>query len=368
MTNLSTPYYLIDEKKLLKNLKIISHIRETSGAKSVLALKCFSTWCVFPLMQKYMDGTTSSSLFEARLGHEKFGKETHAFSVGYSRKDIIELAKFADKVIFNSVSQLKMFHKNIKGLKLGIRVNPGISYSHFDLADPARKYSRLGVIDKKEIERIAPLVSGLMFHFNCENDDFANLAKSLDYIGEKYGSLLKKMEWISLGGGLFFTKGGYLVREFCAKLKDFAGKYGVQIYLEPGEAAITQCTELVTTVLDVVHNKMDIAIVDASIEPHMLDLLIYRQNAKIASPKSGPHKFIIAGCSCLAGDVFGTYGLKKKLKPGDEVRIADAAGYTMVKKNWFNGIQMPSIVVRRLDGKVEKIRKFTYEDFKYNLS
>lgn len=368
MINISTPYYLIDEKKLLKNLKVIGEVRETSGAKSVLALKCFSTWCVFPIMRKYMDGTTSSSLFEARLGHEKFGKETHAFSVGYSKKDIRELAKFADKVIFNSVSQFNMFHKDAKGLKIGLRVNPGISYSHFDLADPARKNSRLGVIDKKEIGKVAPLLSGLMFHFNCENDDFANLAKSLDYIGEKYGSLLKKMEWMSLGGGLFFTKKDYPVGEFCAKLKEFAGKYGVQIYLEPGEAAITQCTELVSTVLDVVHNKIDIAILDASIEPHMLDLLIYRQTAKIASPKPGPHKIMIAGCSCLAGDVFGTYRLQKRLKPGDEVRIADAAGYTMVKKNWFNGIKMPSIAVRRINGKIEKIREFTYEDFKCSLS
>ncbi len=368
MARLKTPYYLIDEKKLLKNLKIIRRVRETSGAKSLLALKCFSTWCVFDLMREYMDGTTSSSLFEAKLGHEKFGKEVHSFSVAYSREDVKAVAKFADKVIFNSASQLEMYHGDVRGLKLGLRVNPGISYSHFDLADPARKYSRLGVTDMKKLVKVSSLITGMMFHFNCENDDFANLAKSLDYIGKKYGTLLKKMEWISLGGGLHFTKAGYPLKEFCAKLKDFSGKYGVQTYLEPGEAAITQSAELVTTVLDVVHNEFDIAIVDASLEAHMLDHLIYRTNPKLSFPGSGSRKFMVAGRSCLAGDVFGTYGLKNRLKVGDEVRFADAAGYTMVKKNWFNGVQMPSIAVRRLNGKVEKIREFGYTDFKKSLS
>jgi carboxynorspermidine decarboxylase len=311
-----------------------------------------------------MDGTTSSSLYEAKLGHEKFGGETHAFSVGYAPDEMKETAKIADTIIFNSVSQLNLFSEDLRGIKLGLRVNPGISYSHFDLADPARKYSRLGVNDKNALLNASKHISGLMFHFNCENDDFANFAKSIDYIGKKYGDVLKKMEWVSLGGGIFFTKENYPLKEFCAKLKGFSEKYGVRVYLEPGEAAITNCAELVTTVLDIIRNQIDIAIVDASIEAHMPDLLIYRQNAKIAIPKPGPHKFMIAGRSCLAGDVFGTYKLNKKLKIGDEVRIADAAGYTMVKKNWFNGVAMPSIAVRRLNGEIEKIREFGYDDFK----
>ncbi|MDR1196491.1 MAG: hypothetical protein LBL00_08465 [Endomicrobium sp.] len=148
---IQTPYYLIDESKLLKNMKKIEYVRKHSGAKSVLALKCFSTWAVFPLMSRYMAGTTSSSLYEAKLGYEKFGGETHAFSVAYSKDDIEALKKISDKIIFNSVSQLKMFYKDVKHLKVGLRINPGVSYSHFDLADPARKYSRLGVFDKKEI-------------------------------------------------------------------------------------------------------------------------------------------------------------------------------------------------------------------------
>ncbi|MFH1969908.1 MAG: carboxynorspermidine decarboxylase [Verrucomicrobiota bacterium] len=368
MTHITTPYYLIDEKKLLKNLKIIRRVREVSGAKSVLALKCFSTWRVFGLMRKYMDGTTSSSLFEARLGHEKFGKEVHAYSVGFSGQDIKAVRKFADKVIFNSISQLVMYCADVRGRELGLRVNPGISYSHYDLADPARKYSRLGVVDKKKLMQVASLISGVMFHFNCENDDFGKFSAALDFIGHNYADLLKRMEWVSLGGGLSFTNDGYPLEKFCDRLKAFGEKFDVQVYLEPGEAAITGCAELVTTVLDVVHNEIDIAIVDASTEAHMLDHLVYRTSAKIASPGQGRFKVMIAGRSCLAGDVFGQYSLKTRLKPGSVVRIANAAGYTMVKKNWFNGLPMPAICVRRLDGKLYLVKRFGYKDFTNNLS
>ncbi|MBU0715239.1 MAG: carboxynorspermidine decarboxylase [Verrucomicrobia bacterium] len=368
MTQITTPYYLIDEKRLLQNLEIIRRVREVSGAKSVLALKCFSTWCVFGLIRKYMDGTTSSSLFEARLGHEKFRKEVHAYSVGFSLRDIKAVRKYADKVIFNSISQLKMYRGNVRGRKLGLRVNPGISYSHFDLADPARKYSRLGVADKEKLMQVVSLISGVMFHFNCENDDFRKFSAALDFIGRNYTDLLKRMEWVSLGGGLSFTKDGYPLEKFCERLKAFSEKFDVQVYLEPGEAAITGCAELVTTVLDVVHNEVDIAIVDASTEAHMLDHLVYRTSAKVAFPGPGRFKVMIAGRSCLAGDVFGQYSLKTRLMTGSVVRIADAAGYTMVKKNWFNGLPMPAICVRRLDGTVDMIRQFGYKDFIASLS
>jgi carboxynorspermidine decarboxylase len=368
MPHLRTPYYLIDETRLQKNLEIIRMIREESGAKSVLALKCFSTWCVFDLMRQYLDGTTSSSLFEARLGREKFGKEVHAYSVVYSAEELEAVSRFADKVIFNSISQLNRFYDQVKGLKVGLRVNPGISYSHFDLADPARRYSRLGVCGLEELREVADLISGMMFHFNCENDDLESLTAALDLIGAKYGSLLERMEWLSLGGGIFFSKDGYPLERFCTLLKEFSARHGVQIYLEPGEAAITNSTELVTTVLDVVHNEVDIAIVDASVEAHLLDHLIYRTNPRLAAPGPGSHHMMIAGRSCLAGDVFGSYDLEAKLQVGDEVRIADTAGYTMVKKNWFNGVPMPSIAVRRLSGEVELVRCFGFEDYLGSLS
>lgn len=368
MKKLTTPYYLIDEIKLQRNLKIIDQLRQASGAKAVLALKCFSTWSVFDLMRQSLDGTTSSSLFEARLGREEFGKEVHAYSVAFSKSDIQAVCQFADKVIFNSLSQLKMYQSEVKNIKVGLRINPGISYSHFDLADPARRYSRLGASDQDEIMKSSSLFSGVMFHFNCENDDIENICAAIDFISKNYGNLLEKMQWVSLGGGIYFTKDGYPLDRFCEKLKNLSETFDIQVYLEPGETAITDCAELVTTVLDVVHNEIDIAIVDASVEAHMLDHLIYRTTARIASPEPGPHPVVIAGRTCLAGDVFGKYELKTRLEPGSEIRIADAAGYTMVKKNWFNGLPMPAIVVQRLDGSIEMVKKFDYQDFKHSLS
>jgi carboxynorspermidine decarboxylase len=365
---IATPYYLLDERRILRNLKIIERVRKESGAKSVLALKCFSTWSVFGLMKQYMDGTTSSGVYEARLGREKFGKEVHAYSVGFSRDDVREVRRYADKIIFNSVAQLEAFGGEARGMPLGLRVNPGFSHSHYDLADPARRFSRLGVRDAKALRRVAKRLTGIMFHFNCENDDFAGLSRNLDRLGATYGGVLRGMQWVSIGGGIAFTKKGYPLDSFCARLRDFAAEFGVQVYLEPGEAAITGTSELVTTVLDVVHNEVDVAIVDASMEAHTLDHLIYRTSPRIAKPGPGRFEQMIAGRSCLAGDVFGRYRLARRLKRGEEVRIADTAGYTMVKKNWFNGLPMPAIVVRRLDGTLETVRRFGYKDYVSSLS
>jgi carboxynorspermidine decarboxylase len=271
-------------------------------------------------------------------------------------------------VIFNSVAQLRRHRGAIGGLPVGLRVNPGVSYSHFDLADPARKHSRLGVTDDAELREVAPDLSGLMFHFNCENEDFDALATAVSMIAERYGSILDRMQWISLGGGISFTTPGYPIERFCSMLRDVAGRFGVQIYLEPGEASITGTAELVTTVLDVVHNEVDVAVVDASVEAHMLDHLIYGTHPRVSAPAAGHHAVTIAGRTCLAGDVFGEFSLEAPLKVGDEVRFADAGGYTMVKTTWFNGLRMPSIVVRRLDGTVEVVREFGYDDFKRSLS
>jgi len=365
---LETPYYLIDEQRLLKNLKIIERIRGVSGARFVLALKCFSTWSVFGLMRPFLDGTTSSSPYEARLGFEKFGKEVHAYSVGYSRKDIARVAPFADKIIFNSLTQCAQFAPGLRGRNLGLRVNPGVSSSHFDLADPARRYSRLGVTDKRGLRRALPFLKGVMFHFNCENDDFRSFLRQLDFLAKEYGDVFEALSWVSLGGGLFFTKEGYPVDKFAHRLKAFGDRFRIQVYCEPGESVITQAAELVTTVVDTMRNKVDIAIVDASTEAHMLDLLTYRQSAKLKGGDRGRYRVMVAGRSCLAGDVFGTYRFVRRPKVGDTIRFADAAGYTMVKKNWFNGLKMPAIVVKKRSGRMQMIRRFSYKDFADSLS
>ncbi|WP_336057963.1 carboxynorspermidine decarboxylase [Nitratireductor sp. CH_MIT9313-5] len=364
---LRTPYYLIDRAKLARNLEIIDRVRKESGAKALLALKCFATWSVFDQMREHMDGTTSSSLYEVHLGHEKFGGETHAYSVAYGDDEIDEVVSYADKIIFNSISQLERYSDAAKDIVRGLRLNPQISSSSFDLADPARPFSRLGEWDVARIETVMDRISGFMIHNNCENEDFDLFDNMLSQIEERFGTLLERVEWVSLGGGIHFTGENYPVDRFCARLKAFSEKFGVQVYLEPGEAAITNSTTLEVTVLDTLNNGKDLAIVDSSIEAHMLDLLIYREKAKIA-PNEGEHLVTICGKSCLAGDIFGEFRFPEPVKVGDRISIQDAAGYTMVKKNWFNGVRMPAIAIRELDGTVRTVREFGYEDYRASLS
>ncbi len=363
---MQTPYYLIDKSRLLPNMEKIAWLRAQSGAKSLLALKCFATWSVFDMMSEYMDGSTSSSLFEVKLGREKFPGETHAYSVAWAPHEIDEVLASSDKVIFNTVQQLQRYETVSRGHLRGLRVNPGVSTSSFDLADPARPFSRLGEHDPAEIEPVAELISGFMFHNNCENADFDRFDAMLGLIEQRFGSLIRRMDWISLGGGIHFTGEGYPLDRLAERLKRFAGENEVQVYLEPGEAAITNSTTLEVTVLDTLHNGKNLAIVDSSIEAHMLDLLIYRESAKMT--ESGDKHWMICGKSCLAGDIFGEFRFPKDLEPGDRLSLQDAAGYTMVKKNWFNGVQMPAIAVRDLDGTERLVRGFTYDDFAAALS
>ncbi|KFE35098.1 carboxynorspermidine decarboxylase [Thioclava atlantica] len=361
-----TPFYLIDEARLLENMRKIERLRERSGAKALLALKCFATWSAFDIMRPYMDGTTSSSLFELRLGREKFGRETHAYSVAWSDGEIDEAISYADKIIFNSLSQLDRFGEKAAHIERGLRLNPRFSTSGFDLADPARPFSRLGEWDLARLEQAMDRISGVMIHYNCENADFALFDQQLSRIEAEFGEVLKRLDWVSLGGGIHFTGEGYPLDDLADRLKRFSETYGVQVYLEPGEASITQSASLEVSVLDILDNGKKIAIVDSSIEAHMLDLLIYRETAKL--PQTGTHDYQIAGKTCLAGDIFGDARFEAPLQIGDRISIADAAGYTMVKKNWFNGVNMPAIAIRRADGSIDRIREFTYEDYLSSLS
>ena len=361
-----TPYYLIDKARLLENMQKIQRLRERSGAKALLALKCFATWSAFDTMRDYMDGTTSSSLFELRLGREKFGKETHAYSVAWSDREIDEAISYADKIIFNTVGQLERFEAQSAHIQRGLRLNPRFSTSGFDLADPARPFSRLGEWDVAKIMGVIDKITGVMIHYNCENADFDLFDQQLTRIETEFAPVLERLEWVSLGGGIHFTGEGYPIDALADRLKAFSEKFGVQVYLEPGEASITRSTTLEVTVLDLLDNGKKLAIVDSSIEAHMLDLLIYRENAKL--PQTGDHEYQICGKSCLAGDIFGDARFPAPLQIGDRISVQDAAGYTMVKKNWFNGVNMPSIAIRELDGSERLVRSFTYEDYASSLS
>ena len=302
---IQTPYYLIDKARLLPNMEKIAHLRDRSGAKALLALKCFSTWPVFDFMSDYMDGTTSSSLYELRLGREKFGKETHAYSVGWADHEIDEAVSYADKIIFNSLGQLERFGEKAAGISTGLRLNPRFSTSSFDLADPARPFSRLGEWDMDRLEGAADRISGVMIHYNCENRDFDLFSEQLTRIEREFGTFLKRLDWVSLGGGIHFTGDDYPLDRLADRLKAFSDAMGVQVYLEPGEASITGSTTLEVSVLDIIDTRnlntgKKVAIVDSSIEAHMLDLLIYRETAKL--PQNGAHAYQIAGKTCLAGD------------------------------------------------------------------
>jgi len=397
-----TPYYVLDEAAIVANMKIIARLCELSGAKALLALKCFATWGVFDVMQPYLHGTTSSSLNEVRLGYETFGdnteagsqdkKETHAYSVAYSADEMPEVLRYADKIIFNSISQLNAFKDQAaaQSIPVGLRLNPKTSNSSFLIADPARPFSRLGEHDKDKIAAVLGDITGVMIHNNCENDSFDAFSESLADIENRFGDVLAQLEWVSLGGGIHFIAPDYPLEKLADRLKSFSETYGVQVYLEPGEASIHGAGTLVTTVLDTMHNQKNLAVVDASIEAHMLDLLIYRESAPIAAinnaagniaPTGNPAEAapseanaesadhtIIYGRSCLAGDIFGEYALPSNLQIGDKIAFGNAAGYTMVKKNWFNGVNMPAIVIRRLDGRIDIQREFDYEEYKASLS
>jgi len=362
-----TPYYLIDKSALLRNLQIIEQVREHSGAKVLLALKCFATWSVFDLMRKYMDGTTSSSLYEVKLGHQKFGGETHAYSVAFADHEFDEVVAHCDKIIFNSISQFQRFEAAAGDRPKGLRLNPGTSCSGFDLADPARPFSRLGESDPARILAIADRLDGVMIHNNCENRDFERFDALLSDIEQRYGEILHRLDWVSLGGGISFTEPGYPVAAFCERLRRFAQTYGIQVYLEPGEAAVRHTTTLEVSVLDTGFNGKHLAVVDSSIEAHMLDLLIYRQTAPIGSDE-GDHLYQICGKTCLAGDIFGEARFAQPLQVGDRISIGDAGGYTMVKKNWFNGIHMPAIAVKEQDGSLHLVRDFSFDDYVSSLS
>lgn len=362
-----TPYYLIDKARLQDNLRRIDALRRASGAKVLLALKCFAAWSVFDLMREHMDGTTSSSLNEVRLGREKFGGETHAYSVAWAEHEIGEAADLADKVIFNSLGQLERHAGRAAGKPVGLRLNPGVSASAFDLADPARPFSRLGEHVAGRVAAAIGRIDGFMIHNNCENDDFERFDALLGEAEARFGELFAQVRWISLGGGIAFTAPGYPLERLAARLREFAARHDVQVYLEPGEAAVNDCASLEVTVLDTPDNGKPLAVVDASTEAHMLDLLIYRESARI-EPDAGPYRYLVCGRSCLAGDVFGEFAFPAPLQPGSRLSIRNAAGYTMVKKNWFNGLAMPAIAVRETDGSERLVRSFSYREYANSLS
>lgn len=369
----STPYFLVDEKKLVKNLEILKQVSDRTGCKILLAQKAFSMFYAYPLLRKYLAGTTASGLYEAKLGHENFGGETHVFSPAYREEEFEELLQYADDVVFNSPGQVRKYAKKAKlaGKSVGLRINPECSTQEgHAIYDPCAPFSRLGTTLENFDEALLPLLDGLHFHTLCEQGADA-LEITLKAVEEKFGRYLSRMKWLNLGGGHHITREDYDVEALAEMVKRLKETYGVEVYLEPGEAVVLQAGFLVSEVLEVVHNGMDIAILDTSAACHMPDVLEmpYRPPVKDSGlPGEKACTVRLAGPTCLAGDVIGDYSFDTPLKPGDQVVLEDMALYTMVKTNTFNGMPLPDIVWEGIDGKRKLVKKFGYEDFKNRLS
>ncbi len=376
---MKTPYWLLEEQLLEKNLKTLAHIKEQTGVKILLAQKGYALWQSFPMVSKYLDGCCASGLHEAKLSDEKFKKELHTYSPAFKEEDIEEIAKISHHLVFNSPSQLERFGALAKShnpnLSLGLRVNPEYSESPVELYNPCGVYSRLGTtVENFEIllkSEILEKIDGLHFHALCEQDSAA-LENVLVAFEEKFGVYLNSIKWVNFGGGHHITRKGYDIEKLISIIKSFQSKYPhLQIYLEPGEAVGWETGTLVTSVLDILHNGIDIAILDTSAEAHMPDTIIMPYRADVrASAKAGEKKYTyrLAGNTCLAGDIMGDYSFDEPLKIGDKVIFEDQMHYTMVKATTFNGVPLPSIAIKRLDGSIELVKEFGYEDFRDRLS
>lgn len=370
---LRTPYFLVDEKRLVRNLEILKDTAERAGCKILLAQKAFSMYSVYPLMRKYLAGTTASGLFEARLGAEHFGGETHIFSPAYREDEFGEILKYADDLVFNSPAQVKRFGKRAKdaGKSIGLRVNPECSTQEgHEIYDPCAFGSRLGTTLENFDESILPMLDGLHFHTLCEQNSDA-LEVTVQAFEEKFGKYLHGMKWLNLGGGHHITREDYDVERLIRIVRYLREKYNVEVYLEPGEAAVLNAGFLVARVLEVVKNGMNIAILDTSAACHMPDVLEmpYRPPVRDSGlPDEKPYTYRLGGPTCLAGDVIGDYSFDKPLAEGDLVVFEDMALYTMVKTNTFNGMPLPGIAYRDREGSITAVKEFGYQDFKMRLS
>lgn len=375
LDRIATPCYVIDEAKVRRNLAILDQVQERTGCRILLALKAFAMFSLFPLIRRTLQGVCASSPHEARLGREEFGGEVHTFAAGYSDADVRELINLTDHLIFNSFSQWKRFRPLVvqsgRNIRCGIRVNPEHSEAPVALYDPCAPQSRLGVRQEDFLIEELEGITGLHLHTLCEQNADA-LARTLEVVETKFGGYLHDLDWLNLGGGHHITRPDYDLDLLCELIVHFRQKYGVEVYLEPGEAVVLNAGILVASVLDIVRNEMDIAILDASAVAHMPDVIEMPYRPEVAGagrPGEFAHTYRLAGHSCLAGDVIGDYSFAEPLKVGDKVAFLDQAHYTMVKTTTFNGLQLPDIgIYREESDELQIVRSFGYEDFKSRLS
>ena len=371
--SLRTPYFLVDEAKLIHNLSILQEVSRRGGCKILLAQKAFSMFAVYPLLKEYLAGTTASGIYEARLGYEEFGGETHAFSPAFREDEFQELLSYADHMVFNSPLQVRKYAKRARenGISTGLRVNPERSTQEgVVIYDPCAPGSRLGTTLANFDESVLPLLDGLHFHTLCEQNSDA-LETTVDAFEEKFGKYIKGMKWLNLGGGHHITRSDYDIERLIRIIKRLRETYDVEVYLEPGEAVVLNAGYLVTRVLEIFRNQIEIAILDTSATCHMPDVLEMPYRPPLqgsGKPDEKPFNYRLTGLTCLAGDVIGDYSFDRSLQEGDTLVFEDMALYTMVKTNTFNGVPLPSIVFRDKNGISRVVREFGYENFKNRLS
>lgn len=373
-----SPCFVVDEVAVERNLKVLQRVQQESGAKVLLALKAFSMFSLAPLIMRYLSGTCASGLLEAKLGREEYGGEVHVYSAAYTAGDLEQVLKIADHVVFNTLSQWQRFQPLIQAarqqrpqLDFGLRINPLHSEGAVALYDPCAPGSRLGTPIAQILDADLSGFSGLHFHTLCEQN-FAPLARTLDAVEAQAGPLLARMKWINFGGGHHISHPSYDVDGLIARIKAFRAKYGVEVYLEPGEAIAIRSGVLVSEVLDVMRNGNDIAILDSSATCHMPDTLEMPYRAHIfgsAEPGVLPYTYRLGGLSCLAGDVMGDYSFARPLQVGQRLVFDDMAHYTMVKTTTFNGVRLPALALwNSHTNSLRIVREFGYQDFRNRLS
>jgi carboxynorspermidine decarboxylase len=374
-SDIDTPVYLIDETLIEENMRVLRYVKDRTDCKILHALKAYAGFATFPMMSGYLDGTCASGLNEARLGSREFKKEVHTFAAAYKDKEIGQILRYSRSVIFNSFYQLGRYGKTArkKGVEIGLRVNPGYSEVATEMYNPCAPCSRLGITYDaftQEFPGYRDMVDGLHFHAMCEqnSDVLERVLKSFEKL---YGPYIKGLKWVNFGGGHHITRDDYDVELLVRLIRGFKKRYGVQVYLEPGEASVYNAGVLISSVLDIVQNQMEIAIADASAETHMPDVLLMPYRPNIMNSGEANQKgytYRIAGPSCLAGDVIGDYSFEEPLKRGDKLVFSDMALYSIVKSTTFNGINLPDIALIRDGGKVEVVRSFGYQDYRRRQS
>ncbi|HFI0230966.1 TPA: carboxynorspermidine decarboxylase [Streptococcus suis] len=368
-----TPAYVIDEAKLVNNLEILKSVQERTGSKVLLAQKAFSMYATYPLISQYLAGTTASGLYEAKLGREEFGGEVYVFAPAFKEADLEEILEIADHIVFNSDRQLRKHVDKCRaaGVSVGLRINPECStQGDHALYDPCAAGSRFGVRIDQFSEDLLDLVDGLHFHTLCEqNSD--DLKTTLDAVEAKFGPYLHRIKWLNMGGGHHVTREDYDLELLISSIQHMQETFGLEVYIEPGEAIALNAGYLVTEVLDIVENGIETLVLDASATCHMPDVLEMPYRPPLRHGFEAGEKaftYRLSSNTCLTGDIIGDYSFEKPVEIGDKLYFEDMAIYSFVKNNTFNGIGLPSLVLMDKTGDCRIVKSFGYEDFKGRLS